>query len=64
MKTSKIYYKDYCGTYSITTHRDGTATLRCRDYYGNLRVNKTYKNENGAKISLGKYCGGMPTRVN
>lgn len=57
----KTYYKDSCGTYSIDEHYDGTATLRCRNAAnGHLDVNKTYKSVKGAKIALGRYCGGMP----
>lgn len=59
----KIYYKDYCGTYSITLNSDGSARLRCHNG-GKLQVNKTYKSLHGAKIALGKWCGGMPIRIN
>lgn len=58
----KTYYKDGCGTYSIEEHRDGTATLRCRNSSNyNLDVNKIYKTVKGAKIALARYCGGMPS---
>lgn len=58
----KTYYKDFCGTYSIAEHRDGTATLRCHNG-GKLQVNKTYKSIQGARIALSKWCGGMPDKV-
>lgn len=61
----KLIYKDYCGSYSITEHTDGTATLKCRNNSNNnLDHNKTYKTTHGAKIALGKYCGGMPKQAN
>lgn len=57
------YYYDYCGTYSIKVHRDGSATLRCRNAVaGTLDLNQKYKSEKGAKIALARYCGGMPTK--
>ncbi len=60
----KKLYKDYCGTYSVTEHRDGTATLRCRNCVTHtLDFIKTYKTVKGAKIALAKYCGGMPDEV-
>ena len=60
----KTVYKDYCGSYSITEHRDGTATLRCRNSANNhLDVNKRYKTVRGAQSALGRYCGGMPTKL-
>lgn len=60
----KTVYKDSCGSYSITTHKDGTATLRCRNGSNyNLDVNKVYKSEQGAKRALSRYCDGMPPRV-
>lgn len=62
----KTYYKDFCGTYSITEHRDGTATLKCYAYpfYGGkvLGLCKTYKSEKGARIALGRYCCGLPNK--
>ncbi len=61
----KAIYKDYCGSYSITEHRDGTATLRCRNSVNNhLDVNKRYNSVKGAQIALSIYCGGMPDKVN
>ena len=59
----KTVYKDWYGTYSITTHRDGTATLRCRNKWGQLNLKKDYKSEQGAKIALGRYCCGMPKKA-
>lgn len=60
----KIIYKDYCGSYSITEHRNGTATLRCRNNANNhLDVNKVYVSVRGAKVALSRYCGGMPLEV-
>lgn len=57
-------YVDSCGTYSIKIHRDGTASLVCRNNSNN-RIDhiKRYKNETGAKIALARYCGGMPKEV-
>lgn len=61
----KTIYKDGCGSYSITEHKDGTATLRCRNAANNnLDVNKKYASVRGAKSALSKYCGGLPSRVN
>lgn len=58
----KIFYKDGCGTYSIEGHKDGTATLRCRNSSNyKLDVKKDYKTVQGAKIALSRYCGGMPS---
>ena len=60
----KKVYKDACGSYSITTHGDGTATLRCRNSANNnLDVNKQYKNTMSAKRALSLYCGGMPSEI-
>lgn len=63
----KTYYKDCCGSYSITEHRDRTATLLCwaTPFYGGkvLGLKKTYKSLQGARIALGRYCGGMPDKV-
>lgn len=57
----KLVYKDSCGLYSITTHRDGSATLQCRNSSnGHLDWNKKYKNTDGAKRALSRYCDGMP----
>lgn len=65
IRKTKIIYKDYCGSYSITEHRDGTATLRCRNCANhNLDVNKTYTTVDGAKRALSRYCDGMPSRLN
>lgn len=58
----KQFYKDYCGCYSISEHRDGTATLLCRDSYGRKTFQKDYKSLQGAKIGLSRFCGGMPER--
>lgn len=61
---NKTIYKDGCGSYSITEHSDGTATLRCRNNVNNhLDVNKDYKSVRGAKTALARYCGGMPKEV-
>lgn len=58
----KIIYKDYCGSYSITEHRDGTATLKCRNNVNHhLDVNKKYNSVDGAKRALSRYCDGMPS---
>lgn len=60
----KLVYKDYCGSYSITTHRNGTATLRCRNNAnGKLDVNKNYNTVKSAKSALSRYCGGMPQQI-
>ena len=60
----KIVYKDGCGSYSITTQKDGTAILRCRNSSNsNLDYKKTYKSEVSAKRALSRYCGGMPYKV-
>lgn len=60
----KLLYKDSCGSYSITEHRDGTATLRCRNSVnGYLDHKKDYKTVRGAKTALSRYCGGMPRKV-
>lgn len=59
----KLTYKDYCGTYRLIQHRDGTVTV-LHTYHGqNFNVGK-YKSLKGAKIGLAKYCGGMPEKVN
>ncbi len=59
----KTFYKDYCGSYSITEHDDGTATLKCRNNANNnLDVNKKYKSVMCAKRALSRYCDGMPTK--
>ena len=58
-------YKDGCGSYSITEHKDGTATLRCRNNANyNLDVNKKFATVRGAKAALSRYCDGMPEKVN
>ena len=54
-----LKYRDYCGTYYIIEHRDGRATLICRDRYGFLKNKKKYKNTRGAKRALSIYCGGL-----
>lgn len=60
----KTIYKDYCGSYSIEVHRDGSATLRCRNNGNyNLDYNRDYKNEAGAKRALSRYCDGMPEKI-
>jgi len=60
----KTIYKDSCGSYSITEHADGSATLRCRNSANNhLDVNKKYKNIAGARRALSRYCDGMPSTV-
>lgn len=60
----KTIYKDYCGSYSITEHQDGTATLRCRNNSNyTLDICKKYNTVRGAKQALARYCGGMPTQV-
>lgn len=56
----KKYYKDCLGSYSIETHTDGTATLRC--FNGGNKVKKDYKSEQAAKRALSRYCDGMPER--
>lgn len=58
------YYKDCAGTYRIRVHSSGRAHLSCSDYRGNRWYFKTYKTERGAKIALGRLCGGMPTLYN
>ena len=58
------YYKDSCGTYSITENADGSATLRCRNASNNnLDVNRDFQTVRGARISLSRYCDGMPQIV-
>lgn len=60
----KLIYKDCCGSYSITPHKDGTATLRCRNNAnGHLDVNKDYQSVDGAKRALSRYCDGMPQQI-
>lgn len=60
----KTYYKDGCGSYSITEHRDGTATLCCRNNVNyHLDHKKDYNTVRGAQIALARYCGGMPEVV-
>lgn len=60
----KLIYRDSCGSYSITAHKDGTATLRCRNSANyNLDVNKRYKSVLCAKRALSRYCDGMPELV-
>lgn len=60
----KTIYKDPFGSYSITEHANGAATLRCRNCISNtLDYNKTYNNVRGARIALAKYCGGMPSQI-
>lgn len=54
-----LKWRDYCGTYRIIKHRDGSATLVCRDRYGFLTHKKKYISVRGAKIALGRFCGGM-----
>lgn len=58
----KIYYKDECGTYSITVHRDKTATVK-HSGKGKKLFNKDYLNLESAKRALSRYCGGMPSVV-
>ena len=55
----KKYFRDfYGGSASIQLHRDGTATLRVSDGYGERMVKKTYGSERGARIALSKYSDG------
>ena len=57
----KIIYEDCCGSYSITAHKDGSATLKCRNNVNySLDFCKKYKSFQCAKIALSKYCGKMP----
>lgn len=57
---NKTFYKLFYGsTATITEHRDGTATLKIWIYTGKLVQNTTHKSFKGAKISLGKYEGGL-----
>ena len=60
---SKTFYKDSCGTYSVETHRNGSATLRCCNPYGKLCLRKDYRSGDSAKRALSRYCGGMPLLV-
>lgn len=53
-----MYYRDGLGTYSITEHKDGSATLRMSNN-GN-RLKKDYKTVASAKRALSRFCGGMP----
>lgn len=59
----KTCYKDFFGTYSITEHADGTATLICCDAYGNIAKRSNHKSTKSAKQSLARYCDGMPRRA-
>ena len=49
----KLYYKSYGTTASITSHRNGTATLKMS--CGPFKFKKTYKSLQGAKIAYGKF---------
>ena len=60
----KRYYKTiwYGGaTATITTHKDGTATLSISG--GGKRERKTYNTERGARIALGKSYDGTWNEV-
>ncbi len=58
-KPQTHHFRDFVGRYTITTHRNGTATVRHIGY----KFKKTYKTYNGARIALAKYCDGMPEEV-
>ena len=58
-KPQTHYFRDFVGKYTITTHRNGTATVRHIGY----KFKKTYKTEHGARVALAKYCDGMPEEV-
>lgn len=61
----KVTYKDENGTYSITVHKDKTATMK-HMYNGVLYAKKSYTSYENAQRALYRYCGGMPqvTTVN
>ena len=50
----KKYYKDYEATASITTHKDGTATLKI--VCGSYKRTKKYKNEKSAYSAWRRFC--------
>lgn len=51
----KEYYKNYGVTASITTHKDGTATLTTSTN-GGKRTKKKYKNRNSAYSAWKRMC--------
>lgn len=59
----KLYFKDLYSTYSIQKHRDGTATVKGRNCYGQLMLNRRCKSVLGAKQVMSRFNGGMPELV-
>lgn len=58
----EMKFKDVNGEYTITVHRDKTATLK--HYYKGVKLlKKDYVSLESAKNALSRYCDGMPSVV-
>ena len=58
----EIKYKDGNGDYTITVHRDKTATVKHYDK-GVKLLKKDCVSLESAKLVLSRYCDGMPSEI-